>query len=77
MTVKKRFPWLCIIGILLLVCGIFLAVLATGNRNIIGGADFPTFRFVFFYDRGGLYAYLAGSGLICLILSFILRRKKL
>ena len=42
---------LLIIGILLLCVSIVLAIIATRNKNIIGGADFPTFAFVFFREK--------------------------
>ena len=67
---------LLVIGILLLCLSIVLAVIATGNKNIIGGADFPTFVFVFFRENKGLYSTLAFCGIVLLIASAIIRLRK-
>ena len=67
---------LLVIGILLLCLSIVLAVIATGNKNIIGGADFPTFVFVFFRENKGLYSTLAFCGIVSLIASAIIRLRK-
>ena len=67
---------LLVIGILLLSLSIVLAVIATGNKNIIGGADFPTFVFVFFCENKGLYSTLAFCGIVSLIASVIIRLRK-
>ena len=63
-------------GILLLCLSIVLAVIATGNKNIIGGADFPTFVFVFFRENKGLYYTLAFCGIVSLVASAIIRLRK-
>ena len=63
-------------GILLLCFSIVLAVIATGNKNIIGGADFPTFVFVFFRENKGLYSTLAFCGIVSLVASAIIRLRK-
>ncbi len=67
---------LLVIGILLLCLSIVLAVIATGNKNIIGGAGFPTFVFVFFRENKGLYSTLAFCGIVSLIASAIIRLRK-
>ena len=67
---------LLVIGILLLCLSIVLAVIATGNKNIIGGADFPTFVFVFFRENKGLYSTLAFCGIVSLVASAIIRLRK-
>ena len=67
---------LLVIGILLLCLSIVLAVIATGNKDIIGGADFPTFVFVFFRENKGLYSTLAFCGIVSLIASAIIRLRK-
>ena len=67
---------LLIIGILLLCVSIVLAIIATSNKNIIGGADFPTFAFVFFLENKGIYSTFACLGIISLIASVIVRLRK-
>lgn len=69
---------LLVTGIILVGLPIVLAVIETGNKDIIGGADLPTFVHVFFYDKKGLYSTLASCGIISLISSaiFSLRKKK-
>ena len=77
-NMKKKYiaTVLLIIGILLLCVSIVLAVIATGNKNIIGGADFSTFAFVFFRESKGIYSALACLGIISLIASVIVRLRK-
>ena len=67
---------LLVIGIVILCLSIVLAVIATGNKNIIGGADFPTFIFVFFRENKGLYSTLAFCGIVLLISSVVVRLRK-
>ena len=67
---------LLVTGILLLCFSIVLAVIATGNKNIIGGADLPTFVFVFFRENNGLYSTLAFCGIVSLVASAIVRLQK-
>lgn len=67
---------LLIIGILLLCISIVFAIIATRNKNIIGGADFPTFVFVFFRENKGIYSILAYLGIISLIVSVIVRLQR-
>lgn len=59
------------IGVVLLCLSIVLAMIATGNKNIIGGADLPTFLFVFYYEKRGLYSTLAFLGIAASIASAI------
>ena len=63
---------LLIIGILLLLIPIILAIMETANTNIIGGADFSTFRYVFFSKHRRLYSRLAFGGIISIILSIVI-----
>ena len=67
---------LLVTGILLLCFSIVLAVIATEKKNIIGGADFPTFVFVFFRENKGLYSTLAFCGIVSLVASAIIRLRK-
>ena len=67
---------LLIIGIILFFVPIVLAVIETGNKNIIGGADLPTFVFVFFRQNKGLYSTLAFCGIISLVASVIAMLRK-
>jgi hypothetical protein len=59
------------IGAVLLCLSIILAIIATDNKNIIGGADFPTFLFVFYYEKRGLYSTLAFLGIAAIIASAV------
>ena len=63
---------LFIAGIVLICLSVVLAVVATANKNIIGGADWPTFTYVFFYERRGLYSTLAFGGLIAIVVSAVM-----
>lgn len=67
---------LFVMGFVLLCLSIVLAVIATGNKNIIGGADLPTFVFVFFRENNGLYSTLAFCGIVSLVASAIVRLQK-
>ena len=70
---KKSSILLLVIGILLFCLGVTLAIVSTGSKDILGGADWPTFCFVFFYEHRGLYSILSGLGGLCFILSFVFR----
>ena len=67
---------LFVMGFVLLCLSIVFAVIATGNKNIIGGADLPTFVFVFFRENNGLYSTLAFCGIVSLVASAIVRLQK-
>ena len=69
---------LLVTGSILICLSVVLAVISAGNKHIIGGADFPTFVYVFFYERKGIYSTLAFCGIISLIASVIvwLRKRK-
>ena len=67
---------LLVIGIVLLCSSIVLAVIATENKNIIGGVDFPTFVFVFFRENKGLYSTIAFCGIVALISSVVVKLRK-
>ena len=70
---KKKYiiAALLVIGIILVFTGIVLAVIATGNKDIIGGADFQTFKFVFKYENEGLYSTLTFWGFVAIIASIV------
>ena len=61
-----------IIGLILICLSIILAIIATVNTDIIGGADFPTFRFVFLHGKNGFYLILASCGIVLLAASAVL-----
>lgn len=67
---------LLLVGIALLGISVVLAIIATGNKNIIGGADFPTFLFVFYHEKRGLYSALAFSGIAAIIASVVVALAK-
>ena len=70
---KKKYiiTSLLVIGILLILTSIILAVIATSGKDIIGGADLPTFTFVFTREKNGLYSKLANCGIISVVASVL------
>ena len=70
---KKKYIVLSLLafGVILLCVSTVLAIIATGNKNIIGGADLPTFLFVFSNENGGLYSKLAFWGVTAIIAAII------
>ncbi len=65
-------------GLLLLCLSVTLSLIATANKDIIGGAGWPTFSLVFFRENGGVYFLMALLGTLSLIASLVLSvfRKK-
>ena len=63
-------------GIVLLCLSVILAVIATASKEVIGGADFPTFLFVFFSENRGGYSILAFFGVLLILASAILQKIK-
>ena len=70
---KKYFTviFLAAVGLILICLSIILAIIATVNNDIIGGADFSTFVLVFSRGKGGLYFILAFCGIISLVTSAV------
>ena len=62
---------LLIVGIALVCLSLVLAIVATANKNIIGGADLPTFTYVFFYENRGMYSTLACCGVLSIIAAVV------
>lgn len=70
---KKHFTVIfLVIGLILICLSIILAIIATVNKDIIGGADFSTFVLVFLRGNRGLYSVLASCGIISLVTSAVL-----
>lgn len=67
---------LLVAGIVLLCLSLALAVVATANKNIIGGADWPTFTYVFFHENRGIYSTLACCGVLAIVAAVAGLRKK-
>ena len=67
---------LFIVGLVFICLSIALAFIATANKNIIGGADLPTFTYVFFYENRGLDSTLAYCGVIAIVVSVVMGLKK-
>ena len=59
------------LGIILVCMAVILSIFATSEKDIIGGADFHTFVFVFFREHGGIYFLLALLGVISMVVSAI------
>lgn len=73
---KKYGIALLIAGVVLICLSVLLAIIATANKDIIGGADLPTFFYVFFSEHRGLYSFLAVFGVLFVAASAILSRIK-
>ena len=67
---------LFIVGLVFICLSIALAFIATANKNIIGGADWPTFIYVFFHENRGIYSTLACCGVIAIVVSVVMGLKK-
>ena len=63
---------LFIVGIVFICLSVALAVVATANKNIIGGADWPAFVYVFSHENRGMYSALACGGVISVLTSIVL-----
>ena len=73
---KKRIAIILLcIGSILICLSIILSIISTLNKDIIGGADFPTFILVLMRENNGVYFYLALCGMISLITSAIIGLK--
>ena len=65
---KKHIVMLLLaVGVSLPVISVVLTSIAMRNVRIIGGADWPTYWFVFTTRNGGLYYLLARLGLYSLL----------
>ena len=74
---KKTIATFClIVGILLICVSVMGAVVETNHKNIIGGADLPTYLFVFFRQHSGIYLLLSLGGIVCILGAVILRTVK-
>lgn len=58
---------LLVVGIALICLSVVLAVASTSEKNIIGGADWPTFRYVFFSEHGGILSFLSLCGVVSIL----------
>ena len=65
-----------IIGLILISLSIILAIIATVNKDIIGGSDFSTFVLVFLRGKRGLYSILASCGIVSLVTSAVIGLQK-
>lgn len=61
------------LGIILVCVAVILSIFATSEKDIIGGADFHTFVFVFFREDSGVYFLLALLGVASIAISAITR----
>ena len=61
------------LGIILVCMAVILSIFATSEKDIIGGADFHTFVFVFFREYSGIYFLLALLGVISMVVSAVTR----
>lgn len=67
---------LFIAGIVLVGLSVVLAVVITANKNIIGGADWSTFVYVFSHENRGIYSALTCCGVIAIVVSVVMGLKK-
>lgn len=61
------------LGIVLVCVAIVLSIIATNEKDIIGGAGLSTFVFVFFREHSGVYFLLAVLGVASIAASVITR----
>ncbi len=75
---KRKYTALALLlaGCVLLGVSLVLSIITVANKNIIGGADLPTFIFVFFQEHGGAYFALALSGVLCVLAACIILVRK-
>ena len=70
---------LVVAGLLLLCLSLTLSLVSTVEKDIIGGAGWPTFSLVFFRENGGVNFLMALSGVVsltaALVLSFFKKKK--
>ena len=59
---------LALAGTLLFIVSVVLSIISASQKSIIGGADFPTFIYIFMYENGGIRFYTAFLG-VSMILS--------
>ena len=64
---------LLVLGIILVCIAVVLSIVATIEKDIISGADFHTFVFVFFQEHSGIYFLLAMLGVASIAASVITR----
>lgn len=67
---------LLVLGVLLFAIPLVLAVIATANTSVIGGADLTTFSYHFFKANGGLYFLLSLTGIASLLAGTIVNVAK-
>ena len=68
---------LLVLGIILVCVAVLLSVITTNEKDIIGGADFHTFVFVFFQEHRGIYfllATLGGASIAASVITRILKK---
>ena len=73
---KKYSIALLFVGVVLICPSVILTISAASKKNIIGGADWPTFSLVFFSEYRGLYCYLALFGVLLVVASAVLSKIK-
>lgn len=70
---KRIIMWLLIAGGAVLIgLAVILALGEMSTMSIVGGADWPTFQFVFYHRNNGLYSNLAGIGGLGILTALIM-----
>ena len=75
---KKYFTAIfLVVGLILICLSIILAIIATANKDVIGGADFSTFLLVFSRGRGRslFYTCILWNGIVSYIRGFRIEKK--
>lgn len=72
MNKKHIIILLLILGFALVFIPLALTYVATINANIIGGAGWPTFKFIFFRSFNGLYPLLTFLGMLSIIAAILI-----
>ncbi len=58
-------------GILLIALAVVLAWVETAEKDVIGGADWPTFQMILRRGQGGLYGYTVLGGMALLVAGIV------
>jgi hypothetical protein len=71
MKKKIAFAIFLTLGIVLICLSVVFTIIAMANKDMIGGAGFPTFVVTLRHNKGGLFCVLSLSGIASIIMSVI------
>ena len=73
MNKRVIFNILLVLGVIVFYLSFMLTSVRTTNKNIIGGADYSSFCFVFFNEKHGFYFTLACLGIVMIVISAVFK----